>query len=342
MKIAKIFSNRFYETWPSWHLIHEWEDVFARELSLKIENDYFFNNLLYNRFVYKILSIGIIGKIYTKINALFKKNEKYLIFVLSEGLLHGFHNTCNAIPIIIDLWKPRDAKKFIDKFNECYKNCELVLITSLETFNFLKANGCVVNIRHLALSISDKYMLSPATKYQKKFDIILAGRRNEVMWNYLQKFTQKYPQYEFLYQDQIDGKLFYMSNKNGKIGCFHTREEYIDLIRSCKIGFYATPGIDGGEKRTGGFNPVTPRYLEYLSAQCFLIGRYPDNEETDFFEFSNICPNANSYEEFEKIILQYLTKNEFPVNDYAKILGKHYTSVRCRQLINFIKECENE
>ncbi len=48
---------------------------------------------------------------------------------------------------------------------------------------------------------------------------------------------------------------------------------YINLLRASKISFYSTPGIDGGEKRTGGFNPVTPRYLELLSAQCQLLGK---------------------------------------------------------------------
>jgi hypothetical protein len=106
----------------------------------------------------------------------------------------------------------------------------------------------------------------------------------------------------------------------------------MNLLRSSKISFYSTPGIDGGEIRTGGFNPVTPRYLELLSAQCLLLGKYPANEETNFYELEKVCPNIISYNHFELTLLKYLNQTDIAFEEYNVILEKHYTSCRSQLL----------
>ncbi|OON67485.1 hypothetical protein B0919_17790 [Hymenobacter sp. CRA2] len=130
----------------------------------------------------------------------------------------------------------------------------------------------------------------------------------------------------------MNGEFYYESNKNGIIGKFQSREKYLELLRASRISFYSTPGIDGGEVRTGGFNPVTPRYLELLSAQCRLIGKYPDNEETEFYELKKVCPSVGSYEEFEQVMLRYLNDDKPSFDTHRAILDKHYTSCRATLL----------
>lgn len=36
MKITGIYSTRNYNTWPSWHIVFEYEDKFAECLGIKI------------------------------------------------------------------------------------------------------------------------------------------------------------------------------------------------------------------------------------------------------------------------------------------------------------------
>ena len=233
---------------------------------------------------------------------------------------------------MVDFWKHTD----LDTFYALYRNCKLVLISSLEAFNFLKAKNCPITIAHLGLSLSDRYQLEQKTTYEKKYDILLAGRlnirTNQVLRDYLETFVKKFPGIEYLYQEEIKGEYYYVSTKRGMIGKFQTREEYMSLLRASKVSFYSTPGLDGGEKRTGGFNPVTPRYLELLSAQCLLVGRYPDNAETQYYELPRVCPNVESYEHFETVLRGYLADATPNFDNHRAILDKHYTSVRAWEL----------
>ena len=50
-----------------------------------------------------------------------------------------------------------------------------------------------------------------------------------------------------------------------------SRDGYLDSMKKSRIALYATPGIDGGEKRTNGFSQVTPRFLEMVASGCNII-----------------------------------------------------------------------
>jgi ribosome-binding protein aMBF1 (putative translation factor) len=64
------------------------------------------------------------------------------------------------------------------------------------------------------------------------------------------------------------------------------------------------------------------------------MGRYPDTDETRFFEISKVCPNIDTYDNFEKVLDVYLNnkmeKHDF--SEYEKILNQHYTSKRILKL----------
>jgi hypothetical protein len=323
MQVNKILSARFSENWPSYHLIYEWEDVFSDKLSIPIVSNeqlhhYFLkkfrvNNKYLNFFFNR--GIALVSRLRTIIN-----HGNVLVFELAPSFT--IHE--KSVPFLIDFWKQTD----LDSFFRFYRDCPLVLISSIEVFNYLKLNKCPLNIFHLPLSLPDKYCLNVGTSYEKKHSIIFAGRANKLLMNYMKEFEKKFPDIEFLQQIEVNTELYYSSNKTGVIGKFHSRSEYMALLRSCKISFYSTPGIDGGEVRTGGFNPVTPRFLELLSAQCLIMGRYPKNEETEFYELEKVCPNINSYQDFEFYLLKYIEQDGFPFDQYSQILSKHYTSKR--------------
>lgn len=324
-------------------MIYEWEDDLSVRLGVPVLNALpVFRKLFINRFSRKVLALAgadaLLGasNLVERTNVLRPSKGYYLVFELGVNTEPNFSTSSKAIPAFIDLWKQTD----LPAFERIYQNCPLVLISSLETLVYLQTKGCKLNLAHFPLSLSDRYKAAPNTIYEKKYDILLAGRldvrTSQTLRDYLQTFIQKYPDVEFLYQQEIDGKFCYVSNQRGMIGEFQTREEYIQLLRASKISFYSTPGMDGGDKRTGGFNPVTPRYLELLSAQCLLLGRYPDNEETRFYELDRVCPNITSYAHFEKTIMGYLKQKAVPLEIYDSILQKHYTSVRAKQLQSLV------
>lgn len=339
MSLAAILSTRSYLKAPLYHLIYEWEDELAADFKVPVLNALPpFRRALINPVTRKIFqafgpqALAAASNAVEMANVFRPSAGQYLVFELGAGTQPSFSTSPRAIPAFIDLWKHTDWQAF----EALYRACPLVLVSSLETLEYMKSIGCALNLAHFPLSLADRHRAAPGTVYEKKYDILLAGRldvrTSQILRDYLQAFVQKYPQVEYLYQQEIDGEFHYVSNQRGSIGKFQDRESYLELLRASKISFYSTPGLDGGEKRTGGFNPVTPRYLELLNAQCLLLGRYPDNEETRFYELARVCPNITSYEQFEETMQRYLAQETAPLALYDEILQKHYTSQRAKLL----------
>jgi hypothetical protein len=345
MGLAGILSTRSYLKAPLYHLIYEWEDDLAAGLGVPVLDALPpFRRALINRLSRKALrtagqrTLAAVSNLVETANVFRPSNGYYLVYELGANNEPNFSTSPKAIPAFIDLWKHTDWKAF----EALYRACPLVLISSLETLEYMQSIGCSLNLAHFPLSLSDRHRAAPGTVYEKKYDILLAGkldvRTSQILRDYLETFSQKYPKVEYLYQQEIDGEFHYVSNQRGPLGKFQSRESYIGLLQASKISFYSTPGLDGGEKRTGGFNPVTPRYLELLNAQCLLLGRYPDNAETRFYELEKVCPNVASYEQFEQTVLHYLAQETAPLDLYNEILQKHYTSQRAIQLQELLKQ----
>ncbi|MCI5116481.1 MAG: hypothetical protein D3913_00670 [Candidatus Electrothrix sp. LOE1_4_5] len=323
MKFFRIITDRHYQKWPSWDIVYEWEDELSVSLDIPIANSPTKDNPLYRIFL--LLN----NKIFKgKINNLSRKNYRIdpiysIYFEMHPKDYKNFSNSKWTIPIIIDFWK----KSNIELFLRLYFNCPYLLITSLEALTFLQENQSNNKLVHFPISLPSIYKLESTQVVEKKYDIILPGRINRILFEYLKQYEKDHPDIEYLYQVQKDGELFYRSNKNRLIGKFHSRKKYMNLIQSAKIAFYATPGIDGGEKRTNGFNPVTPRFLELLSAGCHIVARYPKNADTDFFQLETICPSITSYDKFKER-MNIVLHTAPPILKNEEYLRHHYTSKR--------------
>lgn len=296
MRLKSIITDRQHKSWPSWHIVYEWEDELSKLLELPLKNSPFGSKNIIFKIIKRIDKKFFNGNIFHAIYHLLETNTGYSIYFEMNPLYYkNFSNSKKTIPIIIDFWD----KDNISKFKLYYANCPYILVTSKEVYDFLKENGAHPKLFHFPMSLPTIYKLNPNETFQKKYDIILAGRKNPVLWEYLKKFELVNPNIEYLYQVQKDGELYYESNKRGIIGKFHTRSAYIALLKQSKIAFYTTPGIDGGERRTNGFNPVTPRIFELLCSGCWIIARYPKSAETDFYNLNEVCHSTDTYIDFE-------------------------------------------
>jgi hypothetical protein len=331
MHVNRLLSNRSSEQWPSWHIVHEWEDEISRGLNIPLDTYTFsrgkLEKLFTNRFAYKLLTPEKLDRILQLLDQLENKPDKYLIYemVVLDSFRDNITTKSNAVPIIIDLWL---GKTEIDRFYKTYRNNPLVIISGIAAYQMLLNDGCPLNIYNLPVSIPDKYALKQEILFEKKYDIIFAGRKNKVLWEYLQALSCKFPEIEYIYQEREQEHLYYTSNKRGRLGMFLQRHEYIDLLRASRIGIYSTPGVDEGAARTKGSDTVTPRYLEYMAAQCFVISRHTDHADSRFFEMEKICPHVETYEDFERQVIQHLNAEHFPFQTYMEVLNKHYTSKR--------------
>lgn len=342
MNLKVIYTDRHFVDATAWHLIFEWEDIFSRDLDLKLTDSR--NTAIVAKYVGRVfnfasrvlpVSEGLLFFLYSIIDKVTCREKALYIIVRDAKWKFYFAGSHSMLPLIIDFWKTTD----LPAFYKTYKNCRALLIPDLEVYNHLKENKCPIKIYHFPLSLPDKYKLSPDSTFEKIYDIIIPGRINIVLWHYLQTYLEKFPEIEFLHMVQKEDLLQYCnSNKSGIVGVCENRDDYMQFLRSSKVAFYATPGIDGGENRTGGFNPVTPRFLEMISAGCHVIARYPKNEDTRFFEMGKISFSVESYDEFELQLTKALNNKQQPIGRNSEYLTGHYTSVRVKQLKEILSQ----
>lgn len=331
--LAGILSTRQYLKDTFYQVIYEWEDDLARQLAVPLKSALpkwrktFLNNL--TRPV--LARLGALDQVNNWVEAWHPTRPRrgtYLVFELGANTTANFSTSAYAIPAFIDLWQNTDWQALARQ----YRYCPLVLVSSLETVQYMQVLGSPLPVAHFPLSLSDRYRTTPDQVFAKQYDLVLAGRTNPVLASFVRTFSERNPTVEVVSQQEVDGQFQYVSNHRGALGPLADRSEYLDLLRKARISVYSTPGIDGGEARTGGFNPVTPRYLELLHARCRLIGRYPDNAETRFYELAQVCPHVDTYAEFEALMHQYLAQESGPLPAYEAILSKHYTSCRATLL----------
>jgi hypothetical protein len=329
MKLKGILSYRKHSSWPSFDLVYEWEDYLSKAFHIPLKYKSCDNYRLIGIVLkYKLLPI------YRTIKKwLLKNQDYYLYFIL--GVSDGappIISRRKIIPVIIDFFV---SPPYFPQFYENFKEYELVLISNYDAYNHLKKINAPLNIAHFPLSLSDIYTLTADTWFEKKYNLLVAGRENPVLGNYLNIYLSKHPDFEYVYRKKEEDMFFYVSNKTGIIGEFSMRDEFLQLIRASKCVFYSTPGIDGDEARARGLSPLTPRFFEFMAAKCFIIARYPNNDDTRFFEVNSITPSVESYEEFENTLNEYLKKQDTP-EEYVSYLNKHYTSERAKLLNNIL------
>ena len=336
MRLEVFYTDRYFQKWPTWPLIYEWEDVIAEALDLKfVDSGKASVITFYLDKVLRFTSRNLLGNNKLIIFAdKFINKKPGLYFELLPRSSFYFTGSKNTIPIIIDFWKTINLPLFYN----AYKNCRAVLISNLQAYNYLKECDCPLNVYHFPQSIADKYRINPEAQFKKLYDIIIPGRVDSVLLEFLKEYEKKFPRVEYLYREDINGEFFYISSKSGMRYRGQNRDEYMNLLQASKITLYSTVGIDGDEVRTGGFSPVTPRFLEMISAGCYIMARYPLNEETRYFEMDKICISCDNYQAFENELSKALNGNGPDLKLYENYLSKHYTSARADLLKSILNE----
>ncbi len=324
-KTIIIYSQRKYKNRYFWDLVFEWENEMLISLEggkMKLGCRLFgFANKLIRKYSWPCIGRSFIER---------RDAALHLMFDMKAKTVSDFHNRKNVIPIIIDFFLPVSKYK---AFERAYNRTPMVLISSREVYESLLKENLNLKLAHWGLSLPDKYMLNPDKPFEKKFHFALVGRVNPILKAYLEKYVEKHPKVVYVIQGRK--KYHYYTNNGEYVGYFRSRMDYINLIRMVKIALYSTPGMDGSRADTHGFNQVTPRFLECISAGCQMLMRYPDNPDTRFYELNSFCPSIETYEQFEQVSDRYLATDP-DLHIYANYLQKHYTSTRVKELKKII------
>lgn len=323
MEISQVLTNRSISNGKDYGIVNEWEDIFSEMLNVPL----YYDN-------WKRRDKTIFWKI-PWLASFFQTNLPTFAYVMLPIASPYGNNKKNIIPCMIDFFC-RD-KNELQKFYKRYDKNPVVLISSREAYDYLVSVKCPLNIRHLALSISDKYCIDDKTTFEKRYDVVMLGRQNKVLQEFLNEYSERHKELTYVYGKK-EGRNFRYYDQDGlDLGTMSSRDDYMNLMKMSRIGMYATPAMDGGRTDTNGFDQVTPRFLEYIVSGCHVLARYPKNSDTDYYELDKMSTRIDTYEQFEKAMDEMRYK-EVDVARYAKYLANHYTSVRVHTLLKYLEE----
>jgi len=323
MQIRQILTNRSISNGKDYGIVNEWEDVFSELLNAPL----YFDN-------WKKRDKTILWKL-PWLAFFFQTNVPTFTFVmLPIASPHG-NNKKNIIPCMIDFFCRSNNE--LQQFYKRYAKNPLVLISSKEAYDYLVSVNCPLNIKHLALSISDKYRIDDKTTFEKRYDVVMLGRQNKVLQEFLNEYSENHKDLTYVYGKKEGRNFRYYDQGGADLGCMSSRDEYMNLMKQSRIGLYATPAMDGGRTDTNGFNQVTPRFLEYIVSGCHVLARYPKNSDTDFYELDRMSTRIETYEQFE-MAMDELRNMEVDIHRYSQYLENHYTSVRVQTLLKYLEE----
>lgn len=312
-----ILSERGFCDWPSYDLVYEWEDelvgIFPHS-SIYKEKEFLIFGKRFLSGLYKMTGINM--------DRWFVGGKRSFRFDMYPRLRSNPWNSPNVDVCIVDFYLTEDK---LDAFYKAYDKVRCLYVSSREVYDYLQTHHPKRKVFHMPLTLPGKYRLDKNTCIDKKYDLVMVGRQNPVLLEYLKRFEQSHD-ILYVYRGAISSGHFpYYTNKGDYVGNIVSRADYFNLMRQGKIALYSTPGMDGGEKHTHGFSQVTPRFLEEISCGCHVIARYVDNSDTDFFELGKMTTKVDTYEEFEKAMLAAM-ETRVDLECYSNYLDRHYTS----------------
>jgi len=314
--INKIITLRKSVSNASFQPIFEWEDIFKEKLKLQ----YLYINkpeYLFNKIKGKLLHNNVLKNC---------ENEKSIAFIIDLPSCKYYENK-DVAPIFCDVWG-NQSRELLSK---TYK-LDFFFVTSIDIYNLIKEERD--NIFYIPLSVSDKWINKSFP--EKSIDVVQAGRKNPVLHEYMLRFVMKYPMTEYIYQQYKNKQIHYISTQRGDIGNFGTREKFMELLKHSKISLVSSPGADNS-RNTFGIDFITPRFFESAVNYTYMLGRYTNNEESQFLNISSVCDNVSSYLQFETLIQNYLESNIFlKTKEYDTFIENNLTSTRANTINEII------
>ena len=318
IQLSRILSRRRVKHRLSWHIVFEWEDEIARALDLPVRAP--------RRPGWWMRSLA------RRVGARCPRTPQapMLEFVMIATDTNRGRYGHRSVPWIIDYFLPDES---VTSFLEATSACPYVLISSREAYeHIIKNGGDAARYLHLPLSLPDRYRLDPSVKMDKDIDLALVGRQTSVLLEYARRYVASRPGLRVVVKGEKRNGHSWVYDLDGKpVADIDSREDYLALMRRCRLFLYSTPGMDDG-KPTEGFSQVTPRFLEALACGCRPLMRYPDNPDTRHYELASLAPSIETYEQFEAEADRALS-SPVDLKAIASYLEPRYTSSVVKTLL---------
>lgn len=308
--IQSVITARATKKWPTWQMIHEWEDYLTVSLGAR----------------FKPLSPACMVA-----DPFYREGMYDIVYLPISDMLRYYEKNRQILPIVMDLWQ-----KDFEQFERLASNFRLIFLTSLQVFRVMRDRG-LSNIRYLPFALADKYLDYPAA--EKTIDIVQFGRRDKLLESYMEQLLKRHPHLHYLTTVTEDDTVYFFSNQQGRLQESDSRESFMKMLSRCKISLVHSPGMD--EQGTSGeIMPVSPRYLESIAAGCHLVGRIPRHDEFDLLGIRPFCHHADDYETFEHTVLTLLSGQPPSGKERHELLCRHACSVRAGQLHTLLYDAQ--
>lgn len=316
MEIKRIITNRRIDPHHANALLYEWEEDLCDCFGAYFHYNKPCQNKRYSKFIPFLLN--------------FVQTSKPAFTFEMCIYRHSGNNKRNIIPCILDYYvhSPFLARLL---FKCLYWRNPAICVSSPEVYGFLSSVKASRKLFLLSLTISDRYKISPDSKFFKKYDIFIAGRQNPVLSEWFKRYCKAHPDTTYVYSKRLpNGDFRFFNQKDECLSEDDSRESYVSFMRSSRACMYSPQGIDGSRK-TNGFEQVTPHFLEVVACGCHPLLRYNKNIESDYFELASFCPHIDSYELFEKLF-DKARVTDVDMKKHSEYMKSHYTSVAAEKL----------
>lgn len=313
-----IVSSRKIQANTSSQIIYEWEDEFCEAFNLPLKQ----LSTVAKTFVEKLY----FHKGFFPLVPRTPKADYKLFFSMVAPFEYNFFSMPDYIPLIVDAWRP-DLWR-IEKF--CKFN-KFIFLGCLEAVEALTKKG-LTNVYYSPVSISQKWQ---CIQYpEKDIDLLVYGRNHEIMWDWITAVSNSKLHIVMCYPNK-EKEYIANSNKKGIIGKVYNREDLMLLLKKSKYSAVSSTGNDKRNKvnaaYTGGFSPVTPRFLECVVNYCQGIGIWYSNPDFNYFGIDDVSIKAESFSQFEDSI------NKDPDREAIKykfdnFIDSHWTFRRMQQI----------
>lgn len=324
----KILSERNYQTWPSYAVLYEWEDMMIECLDCKLSRLHVTGRVgkKIRSCAVRLISVGNVFK-YDR-----RGNSRRIVWIMNATRYRNYSYK-NCIPIFLDF-----HENMVEEIHRATRKLPCYWVTSFDIYERLRNLGSE-NVHFIPISIPDKYYKGCREKnvINKTVDVIQFGRKNEILHKYMMNYCKRNPTVEYVYQT-YNGSLTYYSTTRGELGRFDIRSEYMGLLASAKVSLVSSPGADKS-RDFGNIDFFTPRFFESAAFYCHMIGRYTENKEAEILGIEEICPNVKTQREFDYILMEMLeTDNTENVVKYDDFLKRNVTSQRMQDIKKILIE----
>ena len=339
-----IISERRQADRAFYDVVWEWEDEMAKRFSdcqLKPKIDFVFKGIHPFKDHYLMMSCGVpVMRIIEHLTGfsidsmLIGADCQIFHFDMFPQLRNNAWNRKNVSVVIIDFFLSIEQ---LPIFWKRYSKVNHLYVSNLQVLHYLNANNPQRLVEHCPLSLPDRYAITKDTRFDKPYDLVMIGRQNVVLKEFLEKYEQEHDISYVFVKRSPDGHFEAFTNKGERVGNADTREEYLNLLKKGKVTLYSTSGTDNDRVGTNGFHQVTPRFLEALACGCHVLSRFDDNEDTDFYELRRMSHKIDSYNDFEAAMDKALS---IPVDMemYSCYLADHYTTAVGRKYIEIFRK----